>query len=149
MHNVDLYEEFQEVFQSVSSGKEMIANAITDKGVNTAIDPEFAIMAENIGKISGGGSETIPTLIEMQTLNSSNSTTIQIDISKTYIVITGQITSNIISDNKIAQFSIINGVVNKIIKPVATFCECSLSENKLTIRNTNSAYSIDYTVLQM
>ena len=49
-----VYNKLQEVFQSVSSGKELIANAITDKGVNTAIDAEFAIMADNIGMISGG-----------------------------------------------------------------------------------------------
>ena len=47
-----VYDELQEVFQSVSSGKELIANAITDKGVNTAIDAEFATMASNISKIT-------------------------------------------------------------------------------------------------
>ena len=39
---------------SVSSGKSLVASAITDKGVPTAQDATFAQMAENIGQISGG-----------------------------------------------------------------------------------------------
>lgn len=39
---------------SVSSGKSLIASAITDRGVTTAQDATFAQMAENIGQISGG-----------------------------------------------------------------------------------------------
>lgn len=47
----------KEVFQSVSSGKILIASAITDKGVSTDATDAFSVMAENIGKIeSGGGS---------------------------------------------------------------------------------------------
>lgn len=44
-----------EVFQSVSNGKALIASAITDKGVPTQADATFAVMAENISQISGGG----------------------------------------------------------------------------------------------
>ena len=47
-------------FQSVSDGKALVASAITDKGVTTASDAEFAVMANNISKISqgaGSGSE--------------------------------------------------------------------------------------------
>ena len=144
-----VYDDLQAVFQSVSNGKNLIASAITDKGVDTLADATFKQMADNIGMISGG-SETIPTVIKMKTLNYNSSTNIQIDISKNYIVITGQIMSNTISDNKITQFSIINGVVNRIIKPVATYSECSLTGNKLTIKNTNTAgYSLVYTILEM
>lgn len=46
----------KEVFQSVSDGKEKIASAITDKGVETDATATFQEMAENIGKISGGDS---------------------------------------------------------------------------------------------
>ena len=45
--------KLDEVFQSVSNGKSEIAAAITDKGVNTAADATFDIMAENIKNIEG------------------------------------------------------------------------------------------------
>lgn len=48
--------DIQEVFTSVSSGKKLIASAITDKGVVTENDATFSTMAENIGRISVGGS---------------------------------------------------------------------------------------------
>lgn len=41
----------KEVFQSVSDGKELIASAITDKGVQTDADASFTVMADNIGQI--------------------------------------------------------------------------------------------------
>lgn len=40
-----------EVFQSVSNGKSLIASAITDKGITTAADATFQIMADNIYSI--------------------------------------------------------------------------------------------------
>ena len=39
-------------FQTVSDGKKIVANAITDKGIETAEDATFATMADNIGKLS-------------------------------------------------------------------------------------------------
>lgn len=45
-----------EVFQSVSNGKSLIASTITDKGITTAADATFQTMATNIGKISVSGS---------------------------------------------------------------------------------------------
>lgn len=48
--------KFNEVFQSVSSGKSLVASAITDKGITTATDATFQVMATNIGKISVSGS---------------------------------------------------------------------------------------------
>lgn len=42
------------IFQSVSDGKDIIASAITDKGVSTNKDATFEQMAENIRKLSGG-----------------------------------------------------------------------------------------------
>lgn len=42
-----------ELFQSVSEGKSLIAAAVTDKGVETAATDSFATMAGNIGQISG------------------------------------------------------------------------------------------------
>lgn len=53
--------EINELFQSVSNGKKLIASAITDKGVETDANDKFATMAENIGKIeSGGGCISVP-----------------------------------------------------------------------------------------
>jgi len=46
-----------EVFQSVSNGKSLIASAITDKGITTAADATFQTMADNIGKISVSSGE--------------------------------------------------------------------------------------------
>ena len=42
----------EKVFKSVSDGKILIADAITDKGVPTSADATFAIMANNIAQIS-------------------------------------------------------------------------------------------------
>ena len=43
--------------KSVSDGKTKVANAITDKGIETATDATFDVMAENISKIETGGGE--------------------------------------------------------------------------------------------
>ena len=40
-----------ETFQSVSNGKNLVASAITDKGIATASDATFLTMAQNIGVI--------------------------------------------------------------------------------------------------
>ena len=50
-----IQEELDKLFQSVSNGKNLIASAITDKGVETLADATFEQMAENIGGISSGG----------------------------------------------------------------------------------------------
>ena len=44
-----------QVKKSVSDGKELVATAITDKGVATSPTDTFATMAENIGQIESGG----------------------------------------------------------------------------------------------
>lgn len=50
-------ETVDELKKSVSDGKTKVANAITDKGVETATDATFDVMAENISKIETGGGE--------------------------------------------------------------------------------------------
>lgn len=47
-----LEDEVINLKKSVSDGKKQVANAITDKGVTTAIDATFNTMAENIDKIT-------------------------------------------------------------------------------------------------
>lgn len=54
----ELQESLEKVFTSVSDGKELIASAITDKGVETDAKDTFATMAQNISDIqTGGGGE--------------------------------------------------------------------------------------------
>ena len=57
----NLQDAMDEVFQSVSNGKELIADAITDKGVSTSASDSFQTMATNISSIDTN-----------QALNSSN-----------------------------------------------------------------------------
>ena len=49
-----LKSEIDSCFQSVSEGKSLIADAVTDKGVQTASDDTFQQMATNIGNIQTG-----------------------------------------------------------------------------------------------
>lgn len=48
----NVQEALDEVFQSVSNGKELLADAITDKGVQTSASDSFSTMATNISNIS-------------------------------------------------------------------------------------------------
>lgn len=63
----DIRPAINEVFQSVSNGKKIVAKAITDKGVNTLATDTFTQMATNIGQIQGS-SGTVTTDIQ-NTLN--------------------------------------------------------------------------------
>ena len=56
MSAVNTQDAIDELFQSVSEGKSLIAAAVTDKGVQTAATDTFAEMAENIEAIEGGTS---------------------------------------------------------------------------------------------
>lgn len=49
-----------ELFQSASNGKQLIANAITGKGVETSADDSFQTMANNIGNIQNSGAGITP-----------------------------------------------------------------------------------------
>lgn len=49
-----LNDSVNDCFQSVSDGKTLVATAITDKGIETAPDATFEIMAENISNIITG-----------------------------------------------------------------------------------------------
>lgn len=56
--NAELSKEVENVKKSVSDGKSKVASAITDKGVATEATDTFDVMAENIGKIQTGTSNT-------------------------------------------------------------------------------------------
>ena len=51
MQSDNVQDAIEEVFQSVSNGKDLIADAITDKGVSTSASDSFQTMATNIGLI--------------------------------------------------------------------------------------------------
>ena len=57
----NVQQAIDQLFTSVSNGKQQIASAITDKGVSTSGTDSFATMAENIGKITTGLSVVIST----------------------------------------------------------------------------------------
>lgn len=59
--------EVADLKKSVSDGKTLVATAITEKGVNTAADATFAVMAENIGQIETGGGELHGAIISVST----------------------------------------------------------------------------------
>lgn len=65
VQNKAIYTEITSLKKSVSDGKTLVAEAITNKGVQTATDAEFQTMADHIGSI-----KTDPTLQEKtDTLN--------------------------------------------------------------------------------
>ena len=71
----DLKGAINEVFQNVSNGKQLIATAITDKGVNTSSNDTFQTMATNIGKISSGSSITYSVTNNLSHAVNNNSNT--------------------------------------------------------------------------
>lgn len=48
----NVQDAIEEVFQSVSNGKELLADAITDKGVSTSASDSFQTMATNISSLN-------------------------------------------------------------------------------------------------
>lgn len=52
--NEDLKEKVDELFQNVSNGKELIASAITDKGVDASEEETFQSLSEKINLIPSG-----------------------------------------------------------------------------------------------
>ncbi len=54
IQNKIIKQRLDEVFQSVSNGKRLVASAITDKGVSTEDDATFQVMANNINDIATG-----------------------------------------------------------------------------------------------
>lgn len=64
-----------QVFQSVSNGKKVIASAITDRGITTAPDATFQVMAKNIGNLSRStGNATTAQVLAGYTFSNATST---------------------------------------------------------------------------
>lgn len=72
--------KLDEVFQFVSDGKELIASAITDMGVNTDAEATFEVMAENIRAIQTGGGNS-STKTNVLSFDSGDSTGIMLTSS--------------------------------------------------------------------
>ena len=77
-----------QLFTSVSNGKQQIASAITDKGVSTSGTDSFATMAENIGKISTGPFKEIKLIKTYETTTTtSENITLNTEVSQAGIEI--------------------------------------------------------------
>ena len=63
VQNKVITSKLNEVFQSVSDGKSLIASAITDKGVSTDATATFDTMAGNIMAIESGGGGGVTSAI--------------------------------------------------------------------------------------
>ena len=61
--------KYNELFQSVSNGKTLVASAITDKGIATDATATFATMASNINSISTGVETYDATAVEENVLS--------------------------------------------------------------------------------
>ena len=68
-----------ELFQDVSNGKTLVANAITDKGIKTLATDTFQTMATNIRNISGGSSSSYinPDFYELKVFRNISSRTVE------------------------------------------------------------------------
>lgn len=70
VQNKVINETLNTLKKSVSDGKTKVANAITDKGVKTATDATFDVMAKNISKIETGGGELHGATLAISTSDS-------------------------------------------------------------------------------
>ena len=85
---------YNELFQSVSNGKTLVASAITDKGVATDATDTFATMADNINQISTGVETYDATAIESDVL--VNKTYYKDNLKKTGAMVNnGAVTSSL------------------------------------------------------
>lgn len=71
MEATNVQEAIEEVFQSVSNGKKLLASAITDKGIPTSNEDSFETIANNIRKISNGPS-VVTILVNVLKYDNSN-----------------------------------------------------------------------------
>ena len=70
-----------ELFQSVSNGKTLVANAITGKGITTSSSATFATMAQNIKNISTGENPYTVAYVTVK-CNTNSSTELTFNFSK-------------------------------------------------------------------
>lgn len=85
----DVQSAIDEVFQSVSDGKELIADAITDKGVPTSATDTFSTMATNISNIPAGGGIDLTEYTNRggSVRSTSASNTLSLNADNDYIIV--------------------------------------------------------------
>ena len=81
--------EVSELFQSVSDGKTLVANAITDKGVSTSTTATFATMASNIRNLNNGIGYTSESKNGSVSVERGGTGSIRITFSNTVLGVTG------------------------------------------------------------
>ena len=82
----NVQDAIDEVFQSVSNGKTLIAAAITDKGIQTAATDSFQTMASNISSLDIATAEQIAAYNMMHTGNGSLLTSINNNAWDTFVL---------------------------------------------------------------
>ena len=81
-----LQTQVDELFQSVSNGKTLVANAITGKGISTSSSATFATMAQNIRNISTGENPYTVAYVKVKCTTNS-STTLTFNFSKAILAL--------------------------------------------------------------
>lgn len=84
--------KFAELGKSVADGKALVASAITSKGISTAADAEFTVMAANIKNIKTSGSKTIYIKLQIGKGTSGNAWA-QVFVNDVVLIPTISITS--------------------------------------------------------
>ena len=86
---ITLETQVNELFQSVSDGKTLVANAITDKGVSTSTSATFATMASNIRNLNNGIGYTSESKNGSVRVERGGTGSISITFSNTVLGVTG------------------------------------------------------------
>ena len=140
-----LKEELDKVFQDVDNGKDLIASAITDKGVDTSKDDTFETMANNISSIiQSGNMNVIHNAMESLGYDYTDLSGLNIDdtarlISKCFILKqASENVSNIMSATAGVNFNnfLIDGKLQdfgNVINPVYT--KETINQTKNTVNN--------------
>lgn len=127
-----------ELFQSASNGKQLIANAITGKGIPTNKNDSFQTMATNIGNIQNGGGGSN---IESGTITpSENLDTITFNTSKKCSNIIIYKTSSTLTPSGVRQIALYACINNSIQRCIATNGSGTVwASNYLSDSNSNSS----------
>ena len=127
-----------ELFQSASNGKQLIANAITGKGIPTNKNDSFQTMATNIGNIQNGGGGSN---IESGTITpSENLDTITFNTSKKCSNIIIYKTSSTLTPSGVRQIALYACINNSIQRCIATNGSgTAWASNYLSDSNSNSS----------
>ena len=117
--------EVSELFQSVSDGKTLVANAITDKGVSTSTTATFATMASNIRNLNNGIGYTSESKNGSVSVERGGTGSIRITFSNTVLGVTGVSYSYSDSYLKFKNFSISGNTVTVNIELSSTYTNAS------------------------